>query len=61
MNLYAWLLAHRTKEELARELVETAKENAALRNKAGALETEIFWMKVAERDDKEKTCTPPSA
>lgn len=51
MSLYSWLLDHRTKEELARQLVATAKENAALRDQVGALETEIFWMKVAERNE----------
>lgn len=50
MSLYNWLLEFKTKEEIARELVALAKENAALLDRAGAAETEVFWLKVAERN-----------
>jgi hypothetical protein len=50
MSLYAWLLDNKTREQLARELVALAKENAALMDRAGAAETELFWMRVAERN-----------
>jgi cell division protein FtsB len=52
VSLVDFLFAERTKLELAKELAQTAKENAALRNQVHALEHEIFWMKVAERDGK---------
>lgn len=51
MNSYEFLLANWTKEELAKVLLATTKENITLRDKCGALETEIFWMKVKERND----------
>lgn len=50
MSLYNHLLNTRSKEELAKELASTAKENAALRDRAHIAETELFWMKVAERN-----------
>jgi hypothetical protein len=40
--------------ELAKELAATAKENAALKERLARAETEIFWMKVSDRDDTEK-------
>jgi hypothetical protein len=49
MSLYRYLLERKTKEELARELVALAKENAALRDRASVAEVEVFWLKVAER------------
>ena len=49
MDLVAWLLHSRTPLELARELAATAKENAALRDRVGQLEHELFWTKVSQR------------
>lgn len=46
MSFYHHLLDTRTKEDLARLLVDTAKENAALRDEAGRLRHELFWLKV---------------
>jgi hypothetical protein len=42
----------RTKEELAKELARTVKENVALKDKAFALEVENFWLKVKENQDE---------
>lgn len=50
MSLVDYLYTDRTKLELAKELARTAQENAALRDKVGALELELFWMKAAERE-----------
>lgn len=50
MSLVDWLLETRSHLELAKELAATAKENAALRDRVFALEVELFWMKVAERN-----------
>jgi|GEM_PF-6547434 len=52
MALVEYLLSSRTPLELAKELAQHAKENAALRDRVGALETELFWLKVAERKEK---------
>lgn len=52
MSLYNHLLATRTKEDLAKELVATAKENAALRDQVDALKHEVFWLRAAERNTK---------
>lgn len=52
MSLTDWLLEHRTKLELAKELAATAKENAQLRNRVFELEHEVFWMKAAERNEE---------
>lgn len=49
MSLYNFLMANRNKEDLAKELVATAKENAALRDRVDELSTELFWMKAQER------------
>lgn len=54
MSTYDWLMQARTKEELARELVATVKENIVLRDAVGARDVELFWMKVAERDEAAK-------
>ena len=35
---------------LAQELYQHAKENATLRNRVHELETEIFWLKAADRE-----------
>lgn len=50
MTFYEFLLANWTKEEQAKSLIATTKENVALRDKCGALEVENFWMKTKERD-----------
>lgn len=50
MNLIAWLLKSRTPAELAIDLAAHAKENAALRDRVGQLEHELFWTKVRQRD-----------
>jgi hypothetical protein len=55
MSLYNWLLANKTKEQIAKELVHLAHENAALKDRAGAAETELFWMKVKERNDAQRS------
>lgn len=44
MSLYTYLLEHRTKEELAKELAAMARERAALQNRVGELETKLFWL-----------------
>lgn len=54
MSLVACLVANRTPMELAKELASTVKENAQLKDRAYALEIEVFWLKAAERDNKEK-------
>lgn len=54
MDLVEWLLANRTPLELAKELARTTKENAALKDKIVGLEVEVFWMKVADRNEMEK-------
>ncbi len=53
MSFLDHLLATRTKEELARMLVQTAKENAALRDKVGELKHTIFWNEVRHRKESE--------
>jgi hypothetical protein len=50
MSLVDWLLNSRTPLRLAQELAAHAKENAALRNRVGELEHELFWTKVRQRD-----------
>lgn len=52
MSLYNWLLEHKSREQLARELVALAKENAVLKDRAGAAETELFWVNAIERNDE---------
>lgn len=47
-GLVDWLLNNRTKEELASEVKKLAHENAALRNRVGVLEHEIFWIRATE-------------
>lgn len=54
MSLVNHLMASRTPLELAKDLAATAKENAALRQRAYELEIELFWLRVAERP------TPPT-
>jgi hypothetical protein len=46
MSLVDHLLATRTALELAKELAQTAKENAHLREQVARLECEVFWLKV---------------
>ena len=50
MSLIHHLITTRTPHDLAKELAAMARENAALLDRAGAAETELFWMKVAERN-----------
>lgn len=50
MSLVDWLLKSRTPLELARDLAHHAKENAALRDRVGQLEHELFWTKVSQRN-----------
>lgn len=40
------MLATWPRERLVKELAQQAKENAALRDRVGALELELFWLKV---------------
>lgn len=56
MSLIHHLITTRTPHELAKELAALARENAALLDRAGAAETELFWMKVAERDPPPTPC-----
>lgn len=44
-GLVEHLLAERTPLELAKELAQQAKENAALRERVARLEVELFWLK----------------
>jgi len=50
MSLVDHLMATRTKLELAKELFQTAKENQELKDRAGAAELELFWIKAVERN-----------
>lgn len=45
------LMDARTKLELAKMLVQTAKENAALRDKVDELQHKIFWAEVQQRKE----------
>jgi hypothetical protein len=49
MDLVEYLVTSRTPLEMAKELARVAKENAALRNRVHAAETELFWVKAVER------------
>jgi hypothetical protein len=40
------------RQEVARQLAAHVRENAALRDRVGALEHELFWMKAVERDQQ---------
>ena len=40
------MLATWPRERLVKELAQQAKQNAALRDRVGALELELFWLKV---------------
>ncbi len=53
MSLYNWLMDHRTKEQLAKELAKTALDNAHYRNRVHELETEMFWLKVNLNKEKQ--------
>ena len=44
MSLYNFLMANRSKEELAKELAKLAHENAALKNQVFIHEHTIFWL-----------------
>lgn len=57
-DLVAHLAATRTHLELAKLCAQLARENAALKDRAFALEHELFWTKVALRDEEKKACTP---
>lgn len=61
MSLVDYLHDNRTPMELAKELARTAHENAALRDKLGAAEMELFWMKVAEREPVAQASAAPDA
>ncbi len=50
MNLYNWLMANRTKEELAKELAAEAKKNAELENRVDELEHTIFWLQASTKE-----------
>lgn len=45
MSLYDWLLANRTREQLAKELAATARQLAHAQDRVHELETELFWLK----------------
>lgn len=52
MALVEYLLETRTPLELAKELAQTAKENADLQRRIVALEVQIFWLNVKlEKED----------
>ena len=46
MSLYSWLLANRSKEDLAKELAKTARDLAHAQSRVHEVETELFWLKV---------------
>lgn len=52
MSLVEHLLETRSPLDLAKLAAATAKENAALKDRVHELEHELFWMKVAERNDQ---------
>jgi hypothetical protein len=54
-------LMKRDKLDLAKELSKTARENAALRDEIGKRDTELFWMKVKERDQSIEMDAAPAA
>ena len=58
MSLVDYLFTNRTPMELAKELARSAHENAALRDKLGAAELELFWMKAAEREPAAQASAP---
>jgi hypothetical protein len=49
MSLYNWLMANKSKEELAKMLAIEASKNAHLLNENDRLEHELFWTQVAIR------------
>lgn len=53
MSLYNWLMQERTKEQLAKELAQTAKDKAALQNEVFLLQHELFWMKATKENRDE--------
>lgn len=55
MGLVEWPLASRTPLDMAKELAKTAKENVTLKDRIVALEIEVFWLKVADRNEMEIT------
>lgn len=61
MSLVDYLFTNRTPMDLAKELARTAHENAALRDKLGAAELELFWMKAAEREPAAQASAAPDA
>lgn len=60
MSLVDYLHDNRTPMELAKELARSAHENAALRDKLGAAELELFWMKAAERETVTQAIAAPA-
>jgi hypothetical protein len=50
MDLVQHLLETRSPLDLAKELAKVVRENVALRDRAHAAETELFWVKATERD-----------
>lgn len=52
MNLYDYLMESRTKEELAKELAATVKQNVELKNKNHELSHTAFWLKVELEKEK---------
>lgn len=61
MSLVDFLHDNRTPMELAKELARSAHENAALRDKLGAAELELFWMKAAEREPVAQASAVPAS
>lgn len=53
MSLVDHLMKERSKLELAKELAQLAKENAALKRASLVLEVELFWLKVNLRNNGE--------
>lgn len=50
MSLFDFLMQHRDKHELAKELAALARENAALKNRIHELEHEVFWLRAKEKE-----------
>lgn len=55
MSHASHLFHTRTPMELAEMVAALARENARLKDQVGALQTELFWMKVKERDEQNDT------
>lgn len=61
MSLVSWLMDHRDKLTLAKELAQFAKVNASLKNRVFNLEHELFWMLAADLSWIDSKLRPPEA